>query len=984
MTKPDSDYQRYLEGELLRGRYLKVRALNEGSFGIVSIAEDTNNDSQLVAVKYNTGRLADFASYESSSDDDRSPRDNGSPNNEVKSFSLNSKTKSNAYTSNSSSSSASSNSNDKDFSKSIVLRETNHEVAMLKKVDSCPNITKLIDNFDTFMVLEYASRGDLHDAIQQGMAPVATADVIDVFNQLINAVEYCHKNGVYHRDIKPENILITQNWTIKLTDFGLATDQLICTDFDVGSERYMAPELLEHSDIDSYAADKVDIWSLGIVLLNIVFGKSPFRSACSKDKMFLYFAANRDTLFDIFPFMSYDLFTIMINSLTIDPANRDLEMIKMNLKCVDILTYDYEFEEEVDDKDTTANGISKNNNTTLVEEPNEDDSIIDEDTKETITNENTETIPPPNTSPILSSPFVVESSPSYDGSNEKRTASLPNQSRKSTTPIIHVTDDDQINSIDTLIANDNSDNDEDNIGADMATSTSKPIAIESNREPSPRSLPRNPYDDKQYPVDQQRVSKYSTVYNSINSHSHNSNATENNFFNKDHNYRAKRWTPAHRKPLKIANYNHRNRSQDGRYRGGRDSFKEESFDFNRRDFFTPKSVLSNYMENAFKNKQQLQQKGNYYRRFKDSDANGYNYKYRNNNGNSYHNSYENRRAWQQRKRRYSVLNYNSNNNNNNYNNNYINHPHRNRGSFNYPNSAPRNARSSLTNWSYHNNSHGEKSFLRERRMSAHVPGSAKFMPSDRRSMDGKYVPPNMRINASSLMGSAIMSDDEFDADNENEHEHANQRSTDEDRSEEEEFAFEFEGEGSTMNKKHENSEDIRNTGADNSFYGIQSTAINLVSKQFSDSKIFDERENISRNTSSTTTTSNNVSSIGSNHTTSPKGYKKYVPPHQRRSSHSGAEMPKNLNIPSSRAQHVPYSGNNMNSKIGKMSYHDGISGSAGDDYLAHISMSAPTKSTSFFNAMAKPLASRDIVSQDSKGHGFEDDQSDDLFNIEET
>ncbi|QPG73128.1 hypothetical protein FOA43_000433 [Brettanomyces nanus] len=307
------DYQRFLNGGLLHNRYTRVEGLNEGSFGIVSLAKDALNGSKLVALKYNTGELEDFEAFEQK---------------EAKTTYANAKIE------------------HPDVDKSFVLSETTREVKMLRKAGRHPNIAQLLDNFDTYIVLEYVSRGDLHDAIQLGIAPVSTRDVVDVFMQLISAVEHCHNLGIYHRDIKPENILIAEDWSIKLTDFGLATDHLWSTDFDVGSERYMAPELLEHNDIDSYRADKVDVWSMGICLLNIVFGKSPFKSASSGDKMFLYFAANRETLFDIFPSMSYDLFGVMRHSLTIDPENRDLQQMKESLSKVDVLTYDYEFEEE--------------------------------------------------------------------------------------------------------------------------------------------------------------------------------------------------------------------------------------------------------------------------------------------------------------------------------------------------------------------------------------------------------------------------------------------------------------------------------------------------------------------------------------------------------------------------------------------------------------------------------------------------------------
>lgn len=307
------DYKSFLEGKLLKDRYLRVEGINEGSFGVVSLAKDTKKKNMLVALKYNTSSMEDFKAFEGA--DGKSNYANA-PIEHPK------------------------------LDKELILRETQEEVRMLKKVGRHPNITCLIDNFDTYIVMEYVLRGDLHDAIQLGIAPVSTRDVVDVFMQLVNAVEHCHKMGVYHRDIKPENILIAEDWSIKLTDFGLATDHLWCKDFDVGSERYMAPELLEHNDSDEYRADKVDLWSMGICLLNIVFGKSPFRAADSKDKLFLYFAANRETLFDIFPTMSYDLFGILRHSLTIDPENRSLEQMKDALKKIEVLTYDYEFEEE--------------------------------------------------------------------------------------------------------------------------------------------------------------------------------------------------------------------------------------------------------------------------------------------------------------------------------------------------------------------------------------------------------------------------------------------------------------------------------------------------------------------------------------------------------------------------------------------------------------------------------------------------------------
>jgi serine/threonine protein kinase len=955
MTIVESDYYTYLHGGLLHDRYERVKGLNEGSFGIVSIAKDTKDNNKLVAVKYNTGRLSDFEAYQNQ----QPPHSNGI---DIRSISLDSKTKSVIRTNSAYSHTQNS---EKDVSKSIVLRETLQEILMLKKVDSHPNITKLIDSFDTFMILEYAPRGDLHDAIQLGIAPVATRDVIDVFMQLISAVEFCHKNGVYHRDIKPENILIDEDWSIKLTDFGLATDHLICTDFDVGSERYMAPELLEHSDISSYAADKVDIWALGICLLNIVFGKSPFRSASSKDKMFLHFAANRETLFDIFPFMSYDLFSVMIHSLTIDPANRDLEMIKRTLMNIDVLTYDYEFEEEVEDiKDKP-----------LVEEKEEEDEEKEKGKEEAEETEETEEAgkvgsinyeisdrienieEKENDRPIRESstdshinfkPELFVENTENTGNKENKDISkveikesnkveLKNSNALEASNLNHVSrimyerDMESVNSIDTLIESDL----EPTVGKN---SVSKPITIQKKYEPPHRFLSST------------SLNRYANELKKSNKRNNNNTNNNNN-----NNFRAKRWNPAHRKPLRIANYNYRNKSQ------GREPLKDDAFDFNRKDFFTPKSVFSHYMEKANRGKQQLQQRGAYYRKFKDYDSalSNHNYSYKNiNNGNNshnYHNSnYGDRRAWQKRKRRSSHISYNNSN-------------LKNKGGYKGNNVKSKNNRNDGANWSHNIDQHSSG----QRRLSSNITNLVRLSSSMRSSIDGKYVPPNLRLNASQLMGSAIYSDDEYEPDHDTKIDNKlhdvrddnddvfDSGDTEEDDYEEDGFSFEFE-QSMNNNKSHDFSNHKPVDGK--MFQQIQSNAINILTKQFVDSRIFDEKNGTSRDGSLATTVSNNHSSIGSNLNTSPKsGYKKYVPPHHRRSSHGADIITK------------PIINNNINIPITNM-----INNFNG---LSQISSSAPTKSSAFFHLSSKLVNPHELLANSRTDNS--DEHSDDLFDIEE-
>lgn len=106
------------------------------------------------------------------------------------------------------------------------------------------SMEKIVDTTEcTYVVLEYCPEGDLFSKITEdgdyvGKDQKARA----AFLQILDAVRYCHSNGIYHRDLKPENILVKDNgWTLKLADFGLATQDRFTSDFGCGSTFYMSP-----------------------------------------------------------------------------------------------------------------------------------------------------------------------------------------------------------------------------------------------------------------------------------------------------------------------------------------------------------------------------------------------------------------------------------------------------------------------------------------------------------------------------------------------------------------------------------------------------------------------------------------------------------------------------------------------------------------------------------------------------------------------
>jgi carbon catabolite-derepressing protein kinase len=140
-----------------------------------------------------------------------------------------------------------------------------------------PHIIKLYTVITTpteiIMVLEYAG-GELFDYIvSNGRLPEDKARKF--FQQIVCAVEYCHRHKIVHRDLKPENLLLDDQYNVKIADFGLSN---IMTDGNFlktscGSPNYAAPEVISGK---LYAGPEVDVWSCGVILYVLLVGRLPF------------------------------------------------------------------------------------------------------------------------------------------------------------------------------------------------------------------------------------------------------------------------------------------------------------------------------------------------------------------------------------------------------------------------------------------------------------------------------------------------------------------------------------------------------------------------------------------------------------------------------------------------------------------------------------------------------------------------------------
>ena len=146
------------------------------------------------------------------------------------------------------------------------------------------NIIKLYnvheDNENINIIMEYAENGNLYELISKEKNGLTEAKAFDYFIQVVNAVYYLHNNNIIHRDIKPENILIGNDNKIKLCDFGWAKElTLENRSTFCGTVEYMAPEIVGSENYDY----SVDIWSLGILLYELLYGHSPFKASNTKN-----------------------------------------------------------------------------------------------------------------------------------------------------------------------------------------------------------------------------------------------------------------------------------------------------------------------------------------------------------------------------------------------------------------------------------------------------------------------------------------------------------------------------------------------------------------------------------------------------------------------------------------------------------------------------------------------------------------------------
>ncbi|ORY34280.1 hypothetical protein BCR39DRAFT_517417 [Naematelia encephala] len=158
-----------------------------------------------------------------------------------------------------------------------VLLGIEREIVIMKLIDH-PNVLNLYDVWETsqelYLIMEYVPGGELFDyLVKRGRLPVSEA--LHYFQQIIHAVDYCHRFNICHRDLKPENLLLDKDKNIKVADFGMAAweagERMLET--SCGSPHYASPEIVAGK---AYHGSSSDIWSCGIILFALLTGRLPF------------------------------------------------------------------------------------------------------------------------------------------------------------------------------------------------------------------------------------------------------------------------------------------------------------------------------------------------------------------------------------------------------------------------------------------------------------------------------------------------------------------------------------------------------------------------------------------------------------------------------------------------------------------------------------------------------------------------------------
>lgn len=168
-------------------------------------------------------------------------------------------------------------------SRELILREITIHRRLVHH-----NIVRLYSHYEDetnfYLIMDYVNKGTLYQIIKLNNG-LDEETAYKYFHQVVKAVSFLHENNLIHRDIKPENILISDKGEVKLCDFGWCIDIKISNRVTFcGTFEYMAPEVFKELPYNQ----GVDVWSLGVLLYELIHGYSPFKGGANEEPRFIF------------------------------------------------------------------------------------------------------------------------------------------------------------------------------------------------------------------------------------------------------------------------------------------------------------------------------------------------------------------------------------------------------------------------------------------------------------------------------------------------------------------------------------------------------------------------------------------------------------------------------------------------------------------------------------------------------------------------